>query len=100
MLTSVPPLGHGPSRRSARYARATATAGPARPLVAVNSGQPAAGHGAALLIRDLPTGTESHISPSGLADGYPMTAIEAVGARLLAPRLPEPRARLRGRTDP
>jgi hypothetical protein len=38
--------------------------------------------------------------PAGRTDGFPLTALDAVGARLLAPRLFAPRARLRGRTDP
>jgi hypothetical protein len=38
--------------------------------------------------------------PAGRTDGFPLTALDAVGARLFAPRLFAPRARLRGRTDP
>jgi hypothetical protein len=116
MSSSVVLLGSGPLSRSARYARADggvpmagftapraaetfARTGRARPLVACppDAGRPspAAGHSAAP-IRDPLTGAESHINPPGLADGFPLTALDAVGARLFAPR---PLA-LRGRTDP
>jgi hypothetical protein len=118
MSSSVVLLGSGPLSRSARYARAecgvpmagltapraaraaevVARTGRARPLVACppDAGRPSpvAGHSAALILDPL-TGAESHINLPGLADGFPLTALDAVGALLLALR-----ARLWGRTDP
>jgi hypothetical protein len=123
MSSSVVLLGSGPLSRSARYARADggvpmagptapraaraaerfARTGRARPLVACppDTGRPSpvAGHSAAL-IRDPLAGAESHTDPPGHADGFPLTALDAVGARLLAPRPLALRARPRGRTDP
>jgi hypothetical protein len=122
MSSSVVLLGSGPLSRSARYARADggvpmagftapraaraaetfARTGRARPVAGPpDAGRPSpvAGHSAAL-IRDPLTGAESHINPPGLADGFPLTALDAVGARLFAPRPLALRARSRGRTDP
>jgi hypothetical protein len=99
MSSSEVLLARGPLGRPGCYARATEVAG--RPPAAnrpdaVNPrlSSCVAGHRAAL-IRDPRACAESRTNRPGLADGFPLTALDAVGARLL-----ELRARLRGRTDP
>jgi hypothetical protein len=100
MSSSEALLASGPLGRSACYPRAAdAHARTGRPpaVCPPGPGDPVA---AAPLIPDPRAGAETHPNLPGLADGFPLTALDAVGARLHALRTSALRARLRGRTDP